>query len=337
MMAADQAANGAMTLAPRVSLFPAIVNVEVLRGRCPCRCVHCPVGLVSPSARRHHFGFQTMEFSLFQRIADEIAEHPSTVLRIHSTGEPLLWRHLPQAATYLREQAVRSWLFTCGVTTDKDLLRSIMEDLDIVEVSIDAVNAGDYRATKGVNAFDRVKRNLDYMACCSPDARRARLLVSRVGSADAERDQAFIDYWRSTGLVDDAFVRSRHSYNRLLDRTPIDATPEASPCLVHWARFNIALDGTAVVCFNELFKQTLDPSVRLGSTFEESIAQIWHGSRLHEVRRVNLTGAYDPAGWSGQLPCRTCTECQPLNGVPGRRTSEHQVGQLGGRYDPLLS
>lgn len=309
--------------------FPAIVNVEVLRGRCPCRCVHCPVGLVPPRDRRGRFGFDTMAPGLFEAIADEIARHPGTVLRLHATGEPLWWKYLPDAAASLRARAVRSWLFTCGVTADTDLLRALMADLDIVEVSVDAVDAAGYRASKGIDAFDLVRRNIELMAGCGPDGRRARLLVSRVGTRDAERDQAFVDFWLSTGLVDDAFVRSRHSYNNLLAETPAAAVATPAPCLVHWARFNVALDGTAVVCFNELFKETLDPGVQLGHVGRDSIAEIWHGARLQEVRRVNLAGDYDPAGWTGQLPCRTCSECQPLGGVPGRRTSEHQVAQIG--------
>lgn len=329
MIKNDPVMGGDGGTTPVVSPFPAIVNVEVLRGRCPCRCVHCPVGLVSPAARRERFGFEAMGFPVFRLVADQIAQHPSTVLRIHATGEPLLWRHLRVAATYLRERAVRSWLFTCGVTKDTEVLDLVMAKLDIVEVSVDAVNASDYAATKGVDAFDLVRRNLQHMAGRSQDSRRARLLVSRVGSTDSERDQEFVDFWLSTGLVDDAFIRSRHSYNHLLDDAPTDVMPEASPCLVHWARFNIALDGTAVVCFNELFKETLSPAVRLGSIRQDSIAEIWHGPTLQQVRRVNLSGTYDLDGWSGQLPCRTCTECQPLFGVVGRRTSEHQVSQLG--------
>lgn len=310
--------------------FPNIVNVEVYRGSCPCRCVHCPVGVTPPSQRKQVFGEGGIELPLFKKIATEIAAHTTPVLRIHSTGEPLLWEDLPGALDVLRETGVKSWLFTSAVTTNKSLLRAICEAVSIVEVSVNSTTREDYLATKGVDAFALVEGNIRYMRSIIQRNAPLRLIVSRVESGNKELDCEFIQTWKSSALVDDAFVRSRHTYNDLLPGSACDPAPVAKtgPCLVHWARFNIGLDGRAVVCFNELFKEEVHPSLVLGDVWTESIAEIWKGSRLSAIRRAELTGDYSALPTPEALPCKNCSYCQPLFNKK-RQTSEYQIEQAG--------
>ncbi len=143
--------------------FPNIVNVEVYRGDCPCRCVHCPVGMTDPKRRRERFGHRGIDLGLYRKIVQEIADHSHSLLRIHSVGEPLMWKELGAALELMRDIPVKSWLFTCGITRDKSLLESICARLDIVEVSVNSTSPADYEATKGVDAFAQVYENIEYM------------------------------------------------------------------------------------------------------------------------------------------------------------------------------
>src|SRR5208337_316042 len=77
--------------------FPPIVNIEVLRGECPCSCVHCPVGIVPRRIRAAHFGIDQMSWLLFEKITSEVALHSASCLRFHATGDPLLWPALKRA------------------------------------------------------------------------------------------------------------------------------------------------------------------------------------------------------------------------------------------------
>jgi len=321
-----------------VSDFPAIVNVEVYRGNCPCRCVHCPVGVVPPNERKRSFGEGEIELDLFEKIAYEIRSHPDSALRIHSTGEPLLWRSFPDALKILKDTGIRSWLFTSAVTRDRSLLKAICESISIVEVSVNSITAEDYLATKGVDAFSLVIENIRYMYGVMVKNRSGRLIVSRVESDHMDGDNQFVDYWKSSGLVDDAFIRSRHTYNELLPElacAPLSPV-KTGPCLVHWARFNIGLNGQAIVCFNELFKSSIDPSLILGNIMEESISDVWMGPKLTALRHAELTGDYSRLSRPDALPCRNCTHSQPLLGTE-RKTSEYQLQQTGSMNDQTLS
>jgi MoaA/NifB/PqqE/SkfB family radical SAM enzyme len=312
--------------------FPAIVNLEVFRGQCPCRCVHCPVGMVEPQKRMVRFGLGGMKLGLLRKIAMEIAEHPPAVLRVHSTGEPLLWPDLSEALAIIRDSGVSSWLFTSAITANHLLLREICQTMRVIEISVNSVCREDYLLTKGIDAFDIVVQNIRFMREVIVNQKSVRLIVSRVQSNDELADAAFVDYWQSSGLVDDVFIRSMHTYNNLIPG--LSATPRENdfsdawrhePCLVHWARFNISSSGKAVVCFNELFKPEIHPDLVYGDVNELSIATIWSGEKMQAVRSAELSGDYSNPLIYDELPCKKCEFCQPLFGSKGVQTSEFQI------------
>lgn len=311
--------------------FPNIVNVEVYRGDCPCRCVHCPVGIIEPERRKERFKGRGMDLNVYKKVVKEISKHPHATLRLHSTGEPLMWEKLVEAMELSHHMLVKSWIFTCGITKNRGLLESMCKNISIIEVSINSLSPEDYIATKGVDAFEKVVGNIKYMRnFIASKGLSTRLVVSRVETFNEISDNEFITYWKSSDLVDDAFVRSYHTYNRLVNdlynKQPLPYFPKQDPCLVHWGRFNISVDGLAVICFNELFKERLAPSLILGDINQKSIVEIWHGHKLNSLRKAELNGDYSDLSFESTLPCKNCGFCQPLYGK--RQTSEHQIKQL---------
>lgn len=307
--------------------FPKIVNVCVLRGKCWCQCFHCPVGIVDIKDRSSQFNYMEMELLLFQKIVDEmVLEKSQPVLRIHSVGEPLMWEHIGKAMQYARKKGVKTWLFTSLALKDDALLKLLCGNADIIEVSVNSIEAVDYKKTKGIGAFELVQANIKMMGSHIQSKKlKTRLIASRVQSSDEQLDKKFIFFWKASGLVDDAFVRSYHSYNNLMEDIELTENKKA-PCLVHWARFNINTDGDAVVCFNELFKEKLEPEIILGNLNKESISGLWQGRHLNMIRDAELSGEYDRSAITAKLPCIDCTFCQPLEGV--RETSEKQLKQI---------
>ncbi len=307
--------------------FPAIINIEVYRGDCPCRCVHCPIGTTDPAHRNERFGNKNFELMLYNKIAEEISEHPESALRIHSAGEPLYWDRLIDALEFTHKKSVTTWIFTCGVTNDIPLLNAICENSSIIEISVNSTSREDYFATKGTDAFDLVVNNITHMNhYITQKSIPTRLIVSRVQSLNTTADNEFIRYWKSTGLVADAFVRTYHTYNNLMPELSLELEGEPlkkEPCLVHWARFNINIDGYAVVCFNEIFKKRLDSSLILGNVNNQTIAEIWHGPELAAIRKAELTRDYSNLCFSESLPCKHCYSNQPL--FRRGQTSEYQI------------
>lgn len=305
--------------------FPNIVNLEVYRGKCPCKCIHCPVGRVEYENREERFGTHAISLSLFSKVIKEMEKYQHSTIRIHSVGEPLLWPELVPALRILHETKVRSWIFTSLITNDKSVLNALCECCDIVEVSVNSCSRSDYLQTKGIDSYDVVVDNLHYMIeYISSHNLKTRIVLSRVQSDSKEMDDAFVSYWKATGLCADAFVRKYHNYNNLLEeRSEIHSSKV--PCLVHWMRFNIAYDGTVVTCFNELFHPVLREDVVLGNLNDSTIHEIWHSDSMMNLRYAELHG-YGGSSYDEDFPCRNCFSCQAYDGK--HETSEHQIEAL---------
>lgn len=306
--------------------FPNIVNLEVFRGDCPCSCVHCPVGKVAIKDRRKRFGLHSISMDLLKSIVDEMKHWPHSTVRLHSVGEPILWPKLIPALQYISEASVRSWIFTSLVTDRYDILEALCEYCDIVEVSVNSICAEDYLHTKGIDAFAVVAKNIKYMSdYIKHMGLKTRLIASRVQSDSLDSDIKFVQYWKNSGIVSDAFVRKYHSYNNLIE-PKFEGISKKSACLVHWMRFNIAYDGTVVACFNELFHQQLRSDVILGHLGKASIYEIWHSGLYNQLRKAELSG-YTDSHFPLDFPCRNCLSCQSYDGK--HETSEHQINALG--------
>lgn len=309
--------------------FPNIVNVCVIRGDCPCHCVHCPVGSTPPIDRHTRFGKSVISFQLFKKIVHEMSVFHHSTLRIHGVGEPIRWEKLSHALRFASEHNVRTWLFTCLLTEDISLLEELAEYCNIIEISINSFDKGEYKRTKGIDAFPTVKKNIELLRTFIKSKNLpTRIIVSRVESKDKQYDSNFVRYWKGRNLADDAFIRTYHDYNALLNNKFNRKRQEIISCLVHWNRFNIDYDGTAVLCFNELFKgKHPDKTLVLGNIENQTISEIWHCEKLNLVRGAQIEKDYSIVKFTDELPCINCSSCQLLR-QEGRPTSENQIESL---------
>ncbi len=308
--------------------FPNIVNVNVYTGQCCCRCIHCPIGSTKIEDRTKIFRQGYIHLDIYKKIIDEIAEKSkSSVIRIHSVGEPLFWQELPNALKYSKEKNVKTWIFTCAVTNDKQLLSELCENANIIEISVNSVDEQDYLNTKGIDAFKIVFDNIKYISDYKKNNNlETRIIVSRVQSNDEIKDNEFVNFWKQKHYLDDVFVRSYHTYNNLITPVNEDKSNKKAPCLVHWARFNIDFTGDVIICFNELFKTTINPNFILGNIKDNSIAEIWQSNELNVIRQAELSGDYSCLSYEKDLPCKNCNFCQPLFG--NKQTSEYQIKNI---------
>lgn len=308
--------------------FPNIINLEVFRGQCPCSCIHCPVGIVNQNDRPARFGIKSIRKDVLEKIVKEMKAHSHSTLRLHSVGDPVIWEGLIETINYIHASGITSWIFTSLLTHNTTIIEQIAENCDIIEVSVNSIESQDYKNTKGVDAFNLVCDNIKYLH--SYILRRGlttRLVVSRVQSNSPQQDKDFIEYWKNSGYVADAFVRQYHTYNDILCQS-IEQKETKLSCLVHWMRFNISCDGLVLTCFNELFRDSIREDVIVGNLCNSSIQQIWQGEFLNNLRKAELSGYVD-GNFSHDFPCRNCKSCQAYDNK--HDTSEVQVNALNKR------
>lgn len=305
--------------------FPNIINLEVFRGNCPCSCAHCPVGKIKPIERSSFFGVRNVDQRILVKVVSEMKSFPHSTLRLHSVGDPILWDGISDAVSYIHNEHINSWIFTSLVTNDTTTMESLAKNCSIIEVSVNSINPDDYKKTKGIDAFYIVDDNIKWLSrYIKANRLNTRLIVSRVQSSSFEADELFVNTWKKSRIVDDAFVRKYHNYNNILGGK-LD-TKTKQPCLVHWMRFNISCEGLVVSCFNELFRKELRDDVIVGDLKKNSIFEIWHGEYMKKLRYAELTGYVD-SEYSPDFPCKNCSFCQSYD--TKNVTSEYQVNRIG--------
>ena len=199
-----------------------------------------------------------------------------------------------------------------GLGLDRTSFIDTFRNADIVEFSINASNAMDFKRTKGLEESDfiEISSRMKYLATMKC---KTRILVSRVETKDKAKDDEFVNHWRSFNLFDDVFIRSFHDYGAriadkdmlLKDKQNIRLVQRA--CLVPTGRMNIdGVLGMVVRCFNELFdspEAVIQKSI--GNILEEnSLKDIWEGGKMEKWRKNIFL-------YPACVKCRSCQQPNP--------------------------
>jgi MoaA/NifB/PqqE/SkfB family radical SAM enzyme len=116
-----------------------------LSERCNSRCITCDYW-------RH--GTVDMSLDAVRRLVPDLARLQTQVALI-SGGEPLLNPEWPQIAELLRDQGLKRWLLTSGLSLAKHARRAAAL-FEAITVSLDGTDRATYEAIRGLDAFDKV-------------------------------------------------------------------------------------------------------------------------------------------------------------------------------------
>lgn len=140
-----------MTVTPVLTL-PRSIYIEPT-SRCNELCQQCPRTLLSREEDRD------LTFDEFRRIVDQFPELERVVL--HGLGEPLLNKELPGMIRYLKDRGVYVLFNSNGILLNEKRGRALIESgLDEYRLSMDGSSREMYAHVRGVDAFDKIWRNV---------------------------------------------------------------------------------------------------------------------------------------------------------------------------------
>jgi MoaA/NifB/PqqE/SkfB family radical SAM enzyme len=296
--------------------FPRAVQLQTLNA-CQASCVMCPW-----PEFRDVFPRGRMDEDLFDRIAAEIASRPEARTFIPMLqNEPFLDKWLFDRIARFRALAghrVEVELVTNGAFLTDDAIARIREvELDVLDVSLDALHRETYA---------RIRRGLDYDAVIAGVERvlAARLPRTKVyvrlvrQAANAAEVRAFVRSWQSRGVSVFVYTANNRSgavrefdedvgYREESASAPVQLARRAGRaalrsymggcCPVPFATANVLHDGTMLLCVHDWARK-----VTLGNVRDASIAELWNGPRMREIRALVAERRYDRVG-----PCAECT------------------------------
>lgn len=140
-----------MTVTPVLTL-PRSIYIEPT-SRCNELCQQCPRTLLSREEDRD------LTFDEFRRIVDQFPKLERVVL--HGLGEPLLNKELPGMIRYLKDRGVYVLFNSNGILLNEKRGRALIESgLDEYRLSMDGSSREMYAHVRGVDAFDKIWRNV---------------------------------------------------------------------------------------------------------------------------------------------------------------------------------
>ncbi len=221
------------------------------------------------------------------RLAEELAEYDDRLVFLGGHGDPLRHPQFGETCRLLRSGGIHG----IGVGTHLvDLSDEVIEALfanqvDVVEVRVDAHSAETYRRVHGVDVFGQVRANIERLE----QTRRQRsapqpILVCSLTRCAATIDEmeSFFDDW-----IRDVGSAVIHGYNTYCGALPADTllptTPTTrEPCRRLGARLMLLADGTVAQC-----AQDFEGRVSLGTWTNGNLRDTWQGRVLGEVRRAH--------------------------------------------------
>ena len=270
---------------------------------CNSRCVFCPNGIMERPR-------QQMKMEVFQKAVDEAIQMGSTDIDLFVTiGDPLLDAHLLERARYIKKfpqvrdvgfNTTLQWLhlfeldefFHCGFTW--------------VHVSTVLCGRESYRNFFGVDKYDQMLANLvellnennrrgkpmnvqigikptpesreDILGY--PDFKHVQSLIDQDLAAQIRREDFFVCDWGGTVQLP--------SYLR-----PLPLWPRAHrPCNRLFQGLMLFSNGKVGACACRDFEASSE--LILGSVQDNSLADMWHGEKLEQIRSDWRTGKKIP-------------------------------------------
>lgn len=277
--------------------FPILVQLALMHYLCNSCCLKCPVGLLkrgliepvgeyAPAKRRF------FPFKIFPKIADEMGQHPSSILRFHGRGEPLMHPHYVEMIVYAKKAGVGTVTsFTNAVLLDPRMAEAILDaGLDLLELSMDAYSEQLYHEFRGTNHFQRVVGNAEnFIRARNRRGKQCqtRVIVSAVDCPEFQPEKAdFQHFW--TERADQVIFRPYHTYGGRLEPIKSGCRSEPVPCAQLWTRLSINPWGQVNACFNDWADEELVGDLNKP---DMTIAKIWRGEKFEAIRAASLNGA----------------------------------------------
>ena len=272
--------------------FPGVIQLET-SVKCNARCIICPGQYLERED-------MTLEFA--KSIIDQCVGRDVRVIHPFGYAEPLVWEHFMPFVAYTREKlpATQVTLYTNAALLDEETAQKLI-DLQIAHItfSIDGATAEFYEVQRPPLKFDTVIANV--LRFLELNVNAGNRVGTRAHITFTERNRhevpAFYKFWWDR--VDEVSDRECDSRTEQFGGEPRCYTGCASaiPCAQPFSGMYIWCNGEVGIC-------CLDskPETSMGNLHEQSLAQVWSGEPLSNVRLLHNDGQ------KSQIPlCSTCS------------------------------
>jgi hypothetical protein len=237
-----------------------------------------------------------MDEALFAKIVDEISPY-SELVYLYGTGESLLHDKLYNYTRYAHDHGLATCLSTNGMLMDRASAESLLDcGLDFLIVALDGGTKQTYESIRLKGNFDRVIGNI----------KKLLRLKARMGSKThvclqmiyMEKNAHEVELFKGLFSQEEKRQISQMRFKPLFETYALknNKMKHTRPCYWLWNMLFVAWNGQAGLCCMDY-----DASYDLGDLRTESVAEVWAGEQVLELRRRHKSLAYDD-----MKLCSTC-------------------------------
>lgn len=182
-----------------IDTLPRSIYIEPT-SRCNEFCQQCPRTLLSREEDRD------LSFDDFRRVVDQFPVLDRVVL--HGLGEPLLNKELPRMVRYLKDRGTYVLFNSNGVALTLKKGQALIDaGLDEYRLSMDGSSREMYARVRGVDAFDKIWRNIKAFVALQREQQASKPAVSLWFTAMREN---LPDLPNLIALADESGIREVH-------------------------------------------------------------------------------------------------------------------------------
>ena len=244
---------------------------------CNLSCAKCQVHSPEyPRGKEMLQDLDRMKLANIVKVFDEIMSFRPTVSPSF-WSEPLLNKRLfKNFVLEAKKRNIPVSINTNALLIDNDMAEFLVDNLDIVSVSIDAFTSKTLELTRSTNELDKIKKAIQMLLDKRGDNNMPRIVVSfTVEDENLHEKDAFLKYWIKK--VDAIRMNEAYDDNKKINND-IEVVAR-DPCREIYDNLTIDFDGTARICCLDAYRET-----DLGNVFTDGVDAVWNGERYTKLR-----------------------------------------------------
>lgn len=266
--------------------FPVEIALE-LSNYCNLKCVMCPV----PNLKRKR-GF--MDEFLFKKIVEDLIGESGFIFLPQGFGESLLhpgWSQFINLAGSLGIQPIA--VLTNGMLLSGEKMAAVIENVDIVVITLDGSDAKTYESVRVNSSFERVTENIKNLLRMRRNSERPHCVIRIIRMQDTEREiETFRTSWEKViGKGDLIQVSECIDWAGSVEYRGVTKNQrliKRQPCRMLWKNLTVYHDGRVSPCCYDAEGELI-----VGDILNQSPREIWNGPVLRNLRTLHLTSQYD--------------------------------------------
>lgn len=228
-----------------------------------------------------------MDFELYGKIIDEMANYPGTAMVPFFRGESMLHPKFVEMLTYAKEKGIGPIQYTSNATRMKpEYARAIVDlEIDFISFSVDTVDPELYEKIRIGGKLKRTLANIEYF--CEYRAKsksplpEVQVSVVKTKLTESSIDK-FVEFW--SPKVDRVRVYEEHSAGGTFGALAgSDDESQRLACHKPFGDMVIYWDGTVGLCNHDWVRTDLIDSVA-----NKTIQEVWQGERYELIRQAHL-------------------------------------------------